>query len=389
MFVVQRVKSWRSAITCPPENKTVQGAAEKISASDISKTASNLVNDTKSNQELVDSAVTHLNDLTTRTKYGVLRCDYEYIPTRGDPGEASSFTSQVEIRKVEGWTFEAVQRGISSDGKYSASEFRLKKADGSIDAYWTKLWKAFPDSNGSSAKRTGYRRVSQKIEGDKYVEGYFDENDYINGEVYRYDPEVIEQKMKETVKELEKFEVCGISADVGYSQAFQDNVKQMTSLPVILSSLQQLSLVAPLFDVRPESGNKIVVMCANFASFDADKLIPSSVNNDCIHIVGLENSAFGKWVGGGNSFSRFKADAFDSASVEEALESICNECEKVMETIKSDGGRVVCIVQECAELPAYSNGLRRRFKLPVYDTMTAINFVQTGCGPTSYSSYMM
>jgi len=245
-----------------------------------------------------------------------------------------------------------------------------------------QLWEAFSDGNGSSAKRTDYRRVSKKIQGDKYVEGYFDENDYISGDVYRYDPEVIEQKMKETVEELERLKVCGISADVGYSQSFQDNVKQMTSLPVILSSLQQLSLVAPLFDVRPESGNKIVVMAANSVSFDGSSLIPSSVNKDCIHIVGLENSTFGKWVAGGNSFSRLKADAFDSASVEEALESICNECEKVMETVKSDGGRVVCIVQECAELPAYSNGLRRRFKLPVYDIMTAINFVQTGWGPS-------
>jgi len=383
-------KSFLSKAEDPPKiSEEVQDTTKKISASEFTSTASNLADDTKSNPDRLYSALTNVKVLTSSTKYGVLRCDYEYIPTRGDPGEVSSFANGAEIRKVEGWTFEAVQRGISSYGTYSASEFRLTKADGTTDAYWTKLWEAFPDGNGSSAKRTGYHRVSKKIQGDKYVEGYFDDDDYINGQVYRYDPEVIEQKMKETVEELERHQVCGISADVGYSQAFQDNVKQMTSLPVILSSLQQLSLVAPMFDVRPENRNRIVVMTASSVTFDSSSLIPSNVNKDCIHLVGLENSVFGKWVAGGNSFSRFKADAFDSASVEEALESVCDECEKVMESVKSDGGRVVCIVQECAELPVYSNALRRRFKLPVYDTMTAINFVQMGWGPSSPSSYMM
>lgn len=362
----------------------VRNAALGILASDISKTESNLAEDTKSDPTLLDLAVKRTKDKNDGMKYGVLRCDYEYIPTRGDPGEASSFSSDVEIRKVEGWTFEAVQRGMSHDGKYPASEFRLMKADGSKDEYWTKLWEAF-----SNVERTGFRRVSTKTQGNKFIEGYFNEDDYTKGKVYRYDPEVIEKKMKETVIDLEQSGVCGISADVGYSQAFQDNVKHMTSLPIALSSLQQLALVAPMFDVRPESGNKIVVMTANSVSFDADKLIPKGVDLDCVRIVGLEKSVFGGWVAGGNSFSRFKADVFDSASVEEALESVCDVCKEVVEAVESEGGKVVCIVQECAELPAYSNGLRRRFSLPVYDTMTAINFVQMGWAVSPYSSYMM
>ena len=89
----------------------VRDGALGILASDISKTESNLAEDTKSDPILLDLAVKRTKDKNDGMKYGVLRCDYEYIPTRGDPGEASSFSSDVEIRKVEGWTFEAVQRG--------------------------------------------------------------------------------------------------------------------------------------------------------------------------------------------------------------------------------------------------------------------------------------
>ena len=46
--------------------------------------------------------------------------------------------------------------------------------------------------------------------------------------------------MKKTVKLLDIGEVCGITADVGFSQAFQCSVTKMTSKPVLLSALQQL-----------------------------------------------------------------------------------------------------------------------------------------------------
>lgn len=74
----------------PKISKDVQDTTEKISASELTNTATNLASDTKSNPDLIYSTLTHVKVLTSRTKYGVLRCDYEYIPTRGDPGEASS-----------------------------------------------------------------------------------------------------------------------------------------------------------------------------------------------------------------------------------------------------------------------------------------------------------
>jgi len=360
----------------------------KFKTPEIKSATQHLSEDTKGKTELIRKADENITALKSKLKYGIIRCDYEYIPTRGDPGEPSTFSSDSNILKVEGWTFEAVQRGMTENGAYPASEFRLKKADGTVDEYWTKLWKCFPDATGSAENRSGYVRVTKKVQGDGYIEGYFDEDDYVKGIVYRYEPEVIEKKMKETIEKLEASGVCGITADVGYSQAFQESVRKLASAPVVLSALQQLSFVAPAYDLRPSSKNKIMVMTANSKTF-SNKLIPPGVDKDCIEVIGTETGLFGKWVSGGNSFSRFKADAFDEASVEEGLESMSEMCKKGIEKVAKEGGKVVCIVQECAEMPAYSNGLRRRFNVPVYDTITAIEFVQMGRDLGEYSAYMM
>jgi len=348
-----------------------------------------LAEDTKGDEDLIQKASDNITVLKSKLKYGILRCDYEYIPTRGDPGNPSTLCTDTNILKVEGWTFEAVQRGMTENGSYPASEFRLKKSDGSVDQYWTKLWNCFPDADGSASNRSGFVRVMEKVKGDDCIKGYFDEGDYTKGEVYRYEPKVIQQKMKETIEKLEASGVCGVTADVGYSQAFQDSVRKLASVPVVLSSLEQLSFVARTYDLRPERKNKIMVMTANLKSFDIDKLIPPGVDKSCIKVIGAETSKFGKWVGGGNSFSRFKVDAFDEASVEEGLESMIEMCKNGLEEVEKEGGTVVCIVQECAEMPAYSGGLRRRFNVPVYDTITAIQFVQMGRDVGQYSAYMM
>lgn len=333
----------------------------------------------------IKKAMDNAKELKQKTKYGILRCDYEYIPTRGDPGEPTTLTydgsPEPVIVKVEGWTFEAAQRGVSKTGAYPASEFRLTKADGTTDAYWTKLWEAYD-------KRTDYVKVTKKVKGDKYVQGYFDEEDYKTGLVYRYEPETVLKKMTEAVQYLDEQNVCGMTADVGFSQAFQPSVTKLTSTPVLLSSLQQLSIIGKLFHIDDET-NKIVIMTANGKSFDEKLLIPSDVPLKSLVIVGLEDKLFGRWVAEGRSFSRLEVDAIDEASVEKALENVCDTCEEVMKQVEKDGGKVVCIVQECAELPAYTNGLRRRFDIPVYDTLTAINFVRMGRGFGGHSAFMM
>lgn len=368
-----------------PLTKSVKVLVEQAYEKEIAETTKNILDDTTKNKNAA-KVVSDMVELKSRQKYGVLRCDYDYKPTRGDPGEPSTFTydgsPEPVIRKVEGWTFEAVQRGLSDRGSYPASEFLLEKADGSKDPYWNKLWEDVKE-------RKDFYQVKEKIIGDEVTSGYFEEEDYKKGVVMRYNPDVIEANMKKTIEELDAENVCAITADVGYSQAFQQSVVKLTTTPVILSSLQQLSILGKMFDLSPASGNKIVVMCANGQSFNKDALIPKDINLNSVHVHGLENNDFGKWVAYGNSFSRLEEDDEDPASVEGALKILSDEFQDVIEEIEQDGGKVVCLVQECAELPAYTNGLRNRFNVPVYDTITAIEFAKMGLGFSGHSAHMM
>lgn len=92
---------------------------------EIQEAAKNLHADTTPNSkdpsvsidsnDRIKKAVDNAKELKQKTKCGILRCDYEYIPTRGDPGEPTTLTydgsPEPVIIKVEGWTFEAAQRG--------------------------------------------------------------------------------------------------------------------------------------------------------------------------------------------------------------------------------------------------------------------------------------
>lgn len=48
--------------------------------------------------------------------YGILRVDYPYIPSRGDPGSRDSFKGRkMEALYAEGWTFKTAQNGMDKD----------------------------------------------------------------------------------------------------------------------------------------------------------------------------------------------------------------------------------------------------------------------------------
>jgi len=362
--------------TAPPtptkaQKVEVNLAIKNYMASELEAQAKNLHDDTHGDKSAIDKSMDFAENLNSKSKYGIIRVDYAYRPTRGDPGSPLSFSSNdAAIFKVEGWNFAAAQQGVGEDGTYPASEFNMSNdADKSS-------WNTPPVFvNGTAVKRSGYSQTTN-----------------VNNDViYRYEPDVVEKKMKEAIAYLEKQGVSGITADVGFSQAFQESIVSMASVPVVASSLQQLTFVAPMFNLN-DPNKKILVMTANGVSFNKaiNELIPKGINHTSVSVLGLENSLFGKWVDvDGSSFSRFKSDAFDEASVEEALASVVEEGRLKIDEERKNGVEIVAIVQECAELPAYSNALRHVFDLPVYDTGTAIEFVRMGRKFGNYGSYMV
>lgn len=301
-------------------------------------------------------------ELMGQTRLGLLMVDYQYAPTRGDVASPATFPMlSMEKKTVEGWTFEASQRGAHG-GNWPASEFRLVKADGSRDEYWRRVWDAIPS-------RSYYYQVEEKLE-----DGYFDEEDYKKGVVMRYPADVAMRKMVEAVHELEEKGVTAIAADSGFSMHFQEEVAAMTEVPVGLSSLIQLSWIVNVHgkkDMR-ERNQKVIVLTANARVFNEKVkcLLPYDVEEDLVHVVGLENTKFGQWIEKGATFMEFKwkpkRGLFscckkmpkEMASVEEAMEGIVAEVQGHMNELMKKGCCVVAIVSECSELPPHTNILR-------------------------------
>jgi hypothetical protein len=279
-------------------------------------------------------------------------------------------------------------RGPEKDqfGAYPAAEFRLKKADGSDDAYCQSNWNAVPN-------RTGYRQIKEKITGQGVADGYFDEADYTNGVVYRYDPSTVFQKMQDVIKELSSVGVAAIVADVGYSMQFQLSVQRMTKTPVFLSSVMQVAMLRGRLAGVPE--RKVIILTANSATFDMNKMIPDFLMpadevKTHIRLLGGQNALGGKWVVNGNSLSRLKKDAFDDgACIESGAPDMAKFVSaKVQEIQETEGGEVVAVVIECTEMPEYANAIRYKTGLPVYDVMTLVDWVSTGSRIGLYSAFV-
>lgn len=288
--------------------------------------------------------------LTRRTRVGLLMVDYSFNPTRGDVDSPATFPLlHVETVTVEGWTFEASQRGIVN-GQWPASEIRLKKADGSADPVGMKNWDEVPN-------RSYFYQAMVKLQ-----DGYFEEGDYEKGVVMRYPSVIGLWKMIQAVRRLEMKGVTAIAADSGYSMQFQGTVAKMTDVPVGLSSLVQLSWIVNSHGKEGmlRGRQRILVLTANGESFkkNMECMLPGDVERELVHVVGLENTQFGKWVARGASFRRFMSKALRKASVQAAMFGICAEVDKHMQMLKKKNCQVVAIVSECTELPSYTNILR-------------------------------
>lgn len=288
--------------------------------------------------------------LAGHTKLGLLMVDYNYRPTRGDADSPATFPLlHVEREVVEGWTFEASQRGIVN-GLWPASEIRLRKADGSPDEVGMKNWAEVPN-------RSWYYQVDKKLQ-----DGYYDKEDYGKGTVMRYPSLVGHWKMVRAVRELERKGVTALAADSGFSMQFQGAVAEMTDVPVGLSSLMQLPWIVNTRGRQEmlKQKQKILLLTANGESFkkDMESILPAGVERALVHVVGLENTEFGKWVARGASFRRFISKALGDASVQAAMVGICTEVEKHIEELQKRKCRPVAILSECTELPSYTNILR-------------------------------
>ena len=178
--------------------------------------------------------------------------------------------------------------------------------------------------------------------------------------------EEVEKRFKESIKWLvEEKKVKGITGDCGFMMNFQSIARQVTKIPIFMSSLCQLPAVTCAYAEKEQ----IIIMTANGKSLEPMRdLIRDECGVDTqdkrYNIVGCEDVPhFGEAVANGDKVNTKKATPGIVGKAVEALK-------------KYPKSRAFLL--ECTELPPYSDAIRFHTGLPVYDSITACQFFISG-----------
>ena len=188
--------------------------------------------------------------------------------------------------------------------------------------------------------------------------------------IFRGDPE-LERAVIECAQELEAQGVKGISSDCGFFVNYQDVVAKAVGVPVFLSSLIQVPLVASFVG----KSRSIGVITADSRALGNRVLELSGVDPDR-HVVvrGLQdqpNFAYSA-LGEGDTLD---TDAIEAETVEVAKEMV------------ADNPDMGAIIIECSMLPPYSKAVQEETGLPVFDFINMIDYCQRGTHQQAYHGY--
>ena len=173
--------------------------------------------------------------------------------------------------------------------------------------------------------------------------------------------EEVKDRFKESIQWLvNEKNVSGITGDCGFMMYFQEMAREITHIPVFMSALCQLPAVTCAYSAIEQ----IIILTANSKTLEPMRdLIRVECGVDTqdqrYHIVGCED------VDG------FEAVAFgekvDTKKVEPGV------VKKAIEALEMYPDSRAFLL-ECTELPPYSDAIRFKTGLPVFDAITGCNF---------------
>ncbi|HSH44143.1 MAG TPA: aspartate/glutamate racemase family protein [Arenicellales bacterium] len=175
-----------------------------------------------------------------------------------------------------------------------------------------------------------------------------------------------EEQVIDAARELQRFGVRGVSSDCGFLIAYQDAVRKALDVPVFLSSLLQVPLVAASVD------GPIGVVVASSGGVNERVLELAGVRDPSrIVVCGMENQPhFTESIleqGGTLDSDRIERETVDS----------------VQRMVAANPG-MGAIVLECSLLPPYSRAVQEATGLPVFDYITMIDYFQAGTHQQRY-----
>mmetsp|Transcript_78066 Transcript_78066/g.148341 ORF Transcript_78066/g.148341 Transcript_78066/m.148341 type:complete len:466 (-) Transcript_78066:113-1510(-) len=190
------------------------------------------------------------------------------------------------------------------------------------------------------------------------------------GVQYIYDSDTVMKNLNRCVVELvQDCKIDCVTSACGFMANVQKVVAEASPVPCLMSSLNLL----PIIDLMCADNAIILVLTASSVCFEDNyqKLVCPSwgLPRSRIELVGLQDvEGFGEEVAAGTT-----------VDVDEAEENIVKAVGLKIEHLKPT--KVSCILSECTELPGYTNTLRERFNMPVFDAITAANVLLNGLIP--------
>lgn len=168
-----------------------------------------------------------------------------------------------------------------------------------------------------------------------------------------------EARVIEAAEELQRFGVRGVSSDCGFLIAYQQAVRARLNVPVLLSSLLQVPMVA-----AGVSGPVGVVVAA-----------AGGVNDRVLAMAGIDPARV--VVRGMEDQPHFTESILEQGGVLDS-DLIERETVAVTERMLKEHPDMGAIVLECSLLPPYSRAVQEATGLPVFDYITMIDFLRAG-----------
>ena len=175
--------------------------------------------------------------------------------------------------------------------------------------------------------------------------------------VFRGDPECGDM-LVEAAKELEAQGVKAITSNCGFMLKYQDKVAQAVKVPVFLSSLLQLPLIAA------SSGRTRPV-----GLITADD---RGMGNDMLILAGIE-AEVPVVVKGMQERPEFKRSTLEMCGTLDS-DLVERETVAVAREMVDEHPDMAAILLECSELPPYARAVQDATGLPTYDFITMIDY---------------
>ena len=162
-------------------------------------------------------------------------------------------------------------------------------------------------------------------------------------------------------KNLEKKDVSAITTSCGFLVLFQKILAQEINIPIFTSTL----LLIPFIKNILRDDKKILILTANSETLTAQHFNAAGLNkfDSALEIVGTQNT---------KTFTNFTVENWQCVNIDELRKDLFSALEKNPSLQK---GEVGAILMECTNMPPFSEEIRQRWKIPIFDFVSLTNFV--------------